>query len=160
MFLSISFSLDHSNGVFEVNSRFTERFWTNSGADFLLFNLHDMETQQATAKQNRGKWITVNAEKDLFLTSAAPGVMAFVFPGYQGLEISSSLSCNFYHLLFSSSHSLLPQCHVEVTSEGAGQHGDILLLQLESVDVNNVEVVSAVRQPAALDSYQKRGGPQ
>lgn len=96
--------VDQSNGVFEVNSRFTVGFWINSSANCLLFNLHDMETQHTTAKQNRGKWITVNAqaEKDLILTFTAPDMMAFVFPGHQGLEICTFSSTR-THIFFSSS---------------------------------------------------------
>lgn len=117
--------------------------------------------KHATPPPNkRGKWITVNAEaeKDLILTSAAPDMMVFGFPGHQELEISSFppriffflillshscvflISCNFIIFFL---HGLLALCHVQVRSEEAGKQDDILLLQPEGVDVTNVEVVGS-----------------
>lgn len=79
-----------SNGVFEVNPRFAERFWTNSRAGCLLFNLHDtdMETQQTAANLNTGKWITVNAGPEEDLTSTAPEMMVFAWPGHKKIQSS------------------------------------------------------------------------
>lgn len=151
IFPSISFSLDQSNGVFEVSSRFVLRFWTNSSSDCLLFNLSDMETKHTAAKQNRGKWITVNAERfNLNLYSARRDGVCFSRSSRVRKSPSFS-STHTHHLLllhFTLSniptliisitslffqHRVLPSRHIQ-TMDG------ILLLQLWSVDVRESEV--------------------
>lgn len=122
-------------------------------ADCLLFNLRDMETQHAAAKQNRGKWITVRFNLDLY-GSRHDGVCfsrssrVRDLPFFLHTHLVLLHFTLFFHSLVISITGSLPLsssssvCHVQVRSDDVGERDDILLLQLGSVDVNYSDVPS------------------